>query len=119
MSSDKQDPPVEPGVDPKTADDFLQRGWTLHVQGDYTRAEADFRKALDMNADAPEATYALGMSLKIQGKQKESVEYFQKTIELVEAGHLNDDPGRGTMLRHMSESHIVLMESGLDMEHQK
>ena len=118
MSPDKQDPPVGPGADPTTADDFLQRGWTSHVQGDHTRAEADFRKALDMNADSPEATYAIGMSLKIQGKQKESVEYFQKTIELVKAGHLNDDPGRATMLRHMSESHIVLMESGLDMEHQ-
>lgn len=118
MSPDKQDP-AEPIVDPKTADDFLQRGWTLHVQGEYTRAEADFRKALDMNANSPEATYAIGMSLKIQGKQKESVEYFQKTIELVEAGQLNDNPGRATMLRHMSESHIVLMESGLDMEHQK
>jgi len=118
MSPDKQDSPVEPGADPTTADDFLQRGWTLHVQGDHTHAEADFRKALGMNANSPEATYALGMSLKIQGKQKESVEYFQKTIGLVEAGHLNDDPGRATMLRHMSESHIVLMESGLDMEHQ-
>ena len=118
MSPDKQDLPAKPGADPKTADDFLQRGWTLHVQGDHTRAETDFRKALDMNANSPEATYALGMSLKIQGKQKESVEYFHKTIELVEAGHLNDDPARATMLRHMSESHIVLMESGLDMEHQ-
>lgn len=117
MSPDKQDPPAETGANPKTADDFLQRGWILHVQGDYARSEADFRKAFDMESNSPEATYAIGMSLKIQGKQKESVEHFQKTIELVDAGNLNDDPGRATMLRHMSEAHIVLMKSGLDLEH--
>ena len=119
MAPDLQDPPEETSAIPRNADDFLQRGWTLHVQGDYTRAEADFRKALNMDANSPEATYAIGMSLKIQGKQQESAEFFQKTIELVDAGNLSEDPGRATMLRHMSESHIVLMEKGLDLEHLK
>lgn len=119
MAPDMQDPPAETSTIPRTADEFLQRGWTLHVQGDYTRSEADFRKALDMDANSPEATYAIGMSLKIQGKQQESVEFFKKTIELVDAGNLSDDPGRATMLRHMSQSHIVLMEKGLDLEHLK
>ncbi len=78
MAPDRKDPPAEPIADPKTADDYLQRGWTLHVQGDYTRSEQDFRKALDIESNSPEATYAIGMSLKIQGKQKESIEYFQE-----------------------------------------
>lgn len=119
MAPDRQDLPAETIANPKTADDFLQRGWTLHVQGDYTRSEQDFRKALSIQSNSPEATYAIGMSLKIQGNQKESIEYFKKTIEYVDAGNLSADPGRATMLRHMSESHIVLMQSGLDLEHKE
>ncbi len=101
---------------PHTVEDFVRNGWTLHVKGDYKAAEADFRKALSKNPRSVEATYGLGMSLKLQGRAEEAVQAFKKTQEMIEAGELKSDPPRATILKSLSESHVLLIQSGLDLE---
>jgi Flp pilus assembly protein TadD len=101
---------------PQTTEDFVRTGWIQRVKGDHKAAEADFRKALSKSPRSVEATYGLGMALKIQGRAEEAVEAFKKTQELIESGELKSDPARATILKNLSESHILLIQSGLDLE---
>jgi tetratricopeptide (TPR) repeat protein len=115
MSPDKK-PPAEPVIEPQSAEDYMHRAWTLHVQGDYTASEADFRKALSMNPELVEAHYGLGMSYKIRQQSEPAIEEFEKTIQLLENHPIPDDPARTSMLQHLSESHIALLKKGFDEE---
>ncbi len=81
------------GNNPSTADDFVDQGWTNHVTGEHTHSEANFRKALEINAQSIEAYYGLAMALKSQNQPQPAIEAFEKVIALINANQMKDDPG--------------------------
>jgi len=115
MESDETSSTPHALQEPKTASEFIDRGWTLHVKGERDAAISDFRKAVSLEPDSVEAYYALGMALKMMGQKQEAIEAFEKTIELVDAGQMKEDRARAGMLRHLSRSHIDMIRKGEDL----
>ena len=113
MEPDQAPPPT---VEPEKEEDYIQKGWTAHVQGDFAHSEEDFHKALSLNPQSIEANYGLGMSFKIQGRIQEALEAFQKTLETIKANPDSDDPARITMLRHLSQTQIGIINNGYTQE---
>jgi len=103
-------------VEPKSVQDFIRRGWSFHVKEQFDRSEADFRKAISMDSQSVEANYGLGLSLLVQNRVKESAQSFQKTLDLLNEGKLEDQPGRASMLRHLAQTHIEMGQHGKNME---
>ncbi|NLG74064.1 MAG: tetratricopeptide repeat protein [Chloroflexi bacterium] len=95
-------PPIETG----DAGEYHRRGWSLYVQGDYERAEADFRQAIALDPGAVDSHYGLALLLKARGSNAESSEHFRKVIELVEGGALAEQRERAVMLRHLAQTHL-------------
>lgn len=92
----------EPGMMDADAD----QGWSDYVEGRYDQAEANFRRALAKRPDSVEANYGLALLLKSKGNNEESRQHFQKVIEQVEAGALQGNRARASMLRHLSKAHL-------------
>jgi tetratricopeptide (TPR) repeat protein len=97
--------------EPKDLDSYMRRGWVYHSRGRQQAAEADFRRALELDSESVDANYVLGLILKAQDRDEEAVEYFQKTIKLLEDGKL-DDKARSEMLRRLSLGHINELRKG-------
>ena len=89
----------------------MRRGWAYHSRGRQQAAEADFRRALELDSESVDANYVLGLILKAQDRHQEAVEYFQKTIELLEEGKL-ENKARTEMLRRLSLGHINELRKG-------
>ena len=98
--------------EPTNAEDFTRRGWTLHVQGEQDQAAKDFRRAAELDPNSVEAHYGLVMTLRASRNGREAIEAFEKTLELIAAGRLEDDPARATMLRRLARSHITMIQKG-------
>lgn len=101
--------------EPSSAEEYVDRGWTLHVKGEHQGAVSDFRKAISLDSNSVEAYYALGMALKMMDEKQEAMEAFEKTIELVDSGNMKEDPARASMLRHLSRSHMDMIQRGQDL----
>jgi Tfp pilus assembly protein PilF len=97
--------------EPATLAEFMRRGWAYHSRGKETQAEEDFRKALDLDPDNPDANYVLGLILKAQGKKREAVNAFQKTSESLVSGRV-EDKDRNEMLRRLCQAHINELTEG-------
>jgi tetratricopeptide (TPR) repeat protein len=106
MAEDVAKNPLQPNPAPQTAEDFFQRAWSSYVKGDQISAEKDFQQALSRDSQSIEAYYGLGLTLKIQGRTEPALEAFEKAIELVKTGVMQDDRVRATMLRNLAEWHM-------------
>jgi tetratricopeptide (TPR) repeat protein len=115
--SQEKEKEVEAGVDPdempepNDLDSYMRRGWAYHSRGLQQAAEADFRRALELDSESVDANYVLGLILKAQDRADESVEYFKKTVKLLEAGKIKDN-ARCEMLRRLSLGHINELKKG-------
>jgi tetratricopeptide (TPR) repeat protein len=116
MSPENSAQSDEGTVAPKSVQDYVRRGWSLHVKEEFDRSEADFRKAISMDSQSVEAYYGLGMSLLVQNRVEESAQFFQKTLDLLNEGKLEDQPGRASMLRHLAQTHIEMGQKGRSLE---
>ncbi len=65
---------------------FKNRGWARFEQQQYDAAEADLRTAIRFRDDSPEAQCLLAQVLEIKGKQKESLEAWNKALEYSDYG---------------------------------
>jgi tetratricopeptide (TPR) repeat protein len=106
MAEDVGKNPLQPEPAPQTAEDFFQSAWKSYVKGDQENAEKDFQQALSIDAQSVEAYYGLGLTLKLQSRTEPALQAFEKAIELVKAGVMQDDRVRATMLRNLAEWHI-------------
>jgi tetratricopeptide (TPR) repeat protein len=97
--------------EPNDLDSYMRRGWAYHSRGLQQAAEADFRRALELDSESVDANYVLGLILKAQDRADESVEYFKKTVKLLEAGKIKDN-ARCEMLRRLSLGHINELKKG-------
>ncbi|MCK4598011.1 tetratricopeptide repeat protein, partial [bacterium] len=50
--------------------------------GDYDKAVAEFKMALELDPDDVKIIYGLGLALRLQGQLEESIEYLSKAIEV-------------------------------------
>jgi tetratricopeptide (TPR) repeat protein len=97
---------------PKSADDYLQLGWYQHAKDKlHAAAEESFRQAAVLKPNMVEAHYGLGLALKALGRPQEASVEFQKVVDLIESGGI-DDPTRSAILRRMAIGHINQMRSG-------
>jgi tetratricopeptide (TPR) repeat protein len=54
------------------ADELVQEGLALYLDGEIEAAEAKYRKALDRRPDDPTALYNLGVLLRVSGRRDEA-----------------------------------------------
>lgn len=97
---------------PRSESEFYERGWLLHSsRKDEDAAEENFRRAIDFNPKFIDAYFGLGLVLKSQDRRQESIQAFQKVMELLESDPL-EDRSRAEMLRRLALAHINQMKSG-------
>lgn len=60
----------------------LDRGWDLVQRGDHRGAELSARRALELDAESPEAFNLLGYVAALQGDFEDAVEHYQQAIAL-------------------------------------
>jgi len=101
-------------VNPTTAADFRKRGWAYHARGQYTEAEADFRKALELAPDDVETLYALGLCLKQQERANEAAEVFRQVVSRLENVETDDalERARVGMLHRLALGHVNELTKG-------
>jgi len=97
---------------PRSETEYYEQGWLLHSsRKDEDAAEENFRRAIDFNPKFIDAYFGLGLVLKSQDRRQESIQAFQKVIELLESDPL-EDRSRAEMLRRLALAHINQMKSG-------
>ncbi|MEJ5313188.1 MULTISPECIES: tetratricopeptide repeat protein [Anaerolinea] len=101
--------PTPESMNPTTPAEFLKRGWLYYARGDYKAAEEDFRRALESNADDPEALYALGLNLLAAGRAQDAVSVFEKAFQT--AGKIEDHV-RASMIQRLIKGHINRIRTG-------
>lgn len=113
-----KEPPVEEKdetdpteITPEGANDYYNRGYAYYARGNFEKAEADFQKALQMGANPAEIYYAMGLAVKNDGRMGEAVEQFEKALEHLQEGAVEDDT-RARMLIRLARGHINHIEKG-------
>jgi tetratricopeptide (TPR) repeat protein len=102
------------GNNPSTADDYVDQGWTNHVNGEQANSEASFRKALEINSQSIEAYYGLGMTLKIQNQMQPAIDAFEKVVALINSDQMKDDPARASILRNLANTQIEFIHRQME-----
>ncbi len=97
--------------DPHDHDSFLQRGWAYHARGEQEKAESDFRRAVSFSPESVEANYAMGLIMKSQDKTQEAIELFEKTMDLILQGKI-EDHSKSEMMRRLTLAHINELKTG-------
>lgn len=105
--------PGEHGTDPNSqaAEERLESGWHHYSSKEYFRAEEDFKKVLELLPDHVDTLYALGMTQQASGQIPEAVQTFEKVIQLLENGKV-EDTARAHMLVRLAHGHISRMQTG-------
>lgn len=103
-----EEPLSESLQNPNTAQEFIQRGWSLHIRDRFQESEADFRQALEMDPDSVEAIYGIGMSLRVQGKEEEANKHFARVLEILGHNKIDLEPSRANMFRHLAKTQIKI-----------
>jgi tetratricopeptide (TPR) repeat protein len=89
---------------PSDFDGYLRRGWAYHARGKHQEAEQDIRQALKLDSESVDALYVLGLVMKAQGKREEAVASFKQTIDLIEAGKI-EDKSRNEIMHRLANGH--------------
>ena len=97
--------------EPNDYDSFMQRGWAYHSRGEQDKAEADFRRAVSYSPESVDANYAMGLVMKSQGKSQEAIELFEKTMDLILQGKI-EQHSKSEMMRRLTLAHINELKTG-------
>ncbi len=93
---------------PWTAEDYQRRAWQHYARKEQVQAEADFRKALELNAGLIDSVYGLGMTLKAAGNFAGAKAPFEAVIKLIDEGVVKDE-ARGKILRALVNAQIAML----------
>ena len=66
----------------KTYRDYLRSGNRLYRDSMYTKAEVDYRKAIEANSRFPQAHFNLGNALLRQQKPKEAMQAYEQAVKV-------------------------------------
>ena len=94
---------------PTNVNHHLRLGWTYYGEDKLDQAMEAFRNAKDRFPEDIEVLYALGLTYKKSGKQKEALDIFHTVIKFAEN---IDDQTRGAMLRRLAIGHANVLERG-------
>ncbi len=99
--------PLDPATiqNPTTADDLMRRGVAYYARKIYDRAEEDLKAAVALNPELVDGWYNLGLTLKAVFRKDESVQSFEKCIELLSNGVV-ENHDRTEMMRRLALGHI-------------
>ncbi len=105
--------PLDPATmpEPTSADDYMNRGFAYYARKQFDRAENDLRAAISLDPKSIDIYYNLGMILKAVFRKEESIQAFEKCIELISKG-LEDNHDRSEMLRRLAKAHINEQRTG-------
>lgn len=108
---------VEEAPDPtemevNTSEELFNRGMLFYSSQKYERAIADFKKAEGMNPDQVDPHYGLGLVYRMLGQPDNAIASFNKVVELLEQGQMDDAVERKMMLMRISKSHINSLKKG-------
>ena len=106
----KKTQPEEPVQNPQTYAEFYRLGWAQHGVGKNDQAEANLRKAVELEPASVDAHYALGLALKAQDRRREAIQEFQTVVSMIEADPEHNS--RTTMVRRLAKGWINLIEKG-------
>ncbi len=62
------------------ADELVQEGLSLYMDGEIEAAEAKYRDALERRPDDPAALYNLGVLLRVSGRKDEAMDAFRQAV---------------------------------------
>ena len=112
-STDNQAPTSDPQEmsEPNDYDSFMQRGWAYHAHGEQEKAESDFRRAVSYSPESVDANYALGLIMKSEGNVQDAIEQFEKTMELILQGKI-ENHSKSEMMRRLTLAHINELKTG-------
>jgi tetratricopeptide (TPR) repeat protein len=94
-----------------TAEQLFESGWVHYSKKEFYRAEADFRKSLEITPGNADAMYALGMTVSASGRYEDAVAIFEKAIELLQQVK-EEDWVRANMLTRLARGHINRIKTG-------
>ena len=96
---------------PETAREYIQRGMSFYARKRYEESEADFKMAIEADANNEDGFYGLGMVYKARGELEKSTNSFNEVIRLV-ANSPSEQHNRQEMLRRLALGHINEMQTG-------
>jgi Tfp pilus assembly protein PilF len=112
-SADKETQNLDPHEikEPNDYESFLQRGWAFHARGEQEKAESDFRRAVSYSPESVDANYAMGLVMKSQGNTQEALEFFEKAMDLILQGKI-EEHSKSEMMRRLTLAHINELKTG-------
>jgi tetratricopeptide (TPR) repeat protein len=107
--SPKSTAPDPQSMNPQTAGEYAERGWLYYSKDDYTKAEADFRKALETEPKNADTLFALALNFKASGSPQQAIHTFEEVITALPAV---EDSTRAHMLERLVHGHINQLKQG-------
>jgi len=99
---------IEINPAPQTADEYLQRAWLHLANKEIDLAETDFTQSLQLNGQLADAFYGLGLVQRERSEYEKAIRSFQEALALIQMDALIDSPQRGTILRNLCKSQIMM-----------
>ena len=99
------------GKEPTDYEGFMRRGWVFHSSGEQEKAESDFRRAISYSPESVDANFALGLVMKAQDNKEGAIELFNKCMELIEQGKI-EEHDQSEMMRRLTLGHINELTTG-------
>ncbi len=80
------------------AEVYAGMGWAYFHQGDFDKAYASFKKAVELDPDSSEANFSAGAFLRSIGLDAQAIKYYQRAIEY---DPMNDEAYRSAAICNM------------------
>jgi len=116
MTQDNPTPDQSQAASSPTVQGLIGQGWMNYSKHQYKEAADDFRRAIELDGNAIDAHYGLGMSERRLDATDKAVESLKKALELAEDESTIIDPPRRTILRQMIGSQLSIL---LEMKNQE
>jgi tetratricopeptide (TPR) repeat protein len=81
----------------------IDRGWELHAQRRYEQAMEEFRKAIEVDGNAIDAYYGLGLAAKAAGRTEIAIAAFERVLALLPTV---EDRGKAQILSRLTQAHL-------------
>lgn len=109
LSEEEKPDPRE--VEASSPEEYFNRGMLFYSDKSFEKAAADFKQAVAIDAELVDPHYGLGLVYKATGRTDEAADEFNKVLELLNAGVIDDNPNRKNMLLKISQAHIKSLSS--------
>lgn len=102
--------PIDPTtVSANSAQEYAARGWIFYGRAQFDRAEADFRKSLELEPVNVDVLFALGLTLNATSRSAEAMDVFNQALS---AASNMTDPVRKVMVSRLLRGHISHIKTG-------